>query len=115
VKDNRVYLREILERIRRIEMATKDGHKVFMESTLIQDAVTRNFGVIGEAGKGISSELRDNHPDVPWQQIACFRDILIHDYMSIIVEELWKTAESDLPTLKKRIAEILESLESNES
>ena len=45
---------------------------------MIQDAVIRNFEVIGEAVKGLSIPFKDQHPSIPWKQIAGMRDFLIH-------------------------------------
>lgn len=47
--DDRTYLGHILDSIQRVEEYTRDGRAVFMVSTLIQDAVVRNFEIIGEA------------------------------------------------------------------
>ncbi len=67
--DDRVYLGDILERI---EAYTQEGTEEFLRSLLIQDGVIRSFEVIGEAVKQVSQELRQNHPKVPWRQIAGF-------------------------------------------
>jgi uncharacterized protein with HEPN domain len=53
MKDDRVYLLEIQERIRRINEFVADGESAFQNSLLIQDAVIRNFEVIGQAVKDI--------------------------------------------------------------
>lgn len=45
------YLNDALERIQRIEDYTQQGREVFLQSPLIQDAVIRNFEVIGEIVK----------------------------------------------------------------
>jgi uncharacterized protein with HEPN domain len=51
VTDDRIYVAEIAERIERIFLYTTEGREAFFESLLIQDAVIRNFEVIGEATK----------------------------------------------------------------
>jgi uncharacterized protein with HEPN domain len=114
VKDNRLYLSNIAECIERIETYTQDGQDAFMQSTLIQDAVIRNFEIIGEATKQISQELRQKHLDIPWRRVAGFRDVLIHNYMSAVLDEVWLVVERDLPILKRRIKEILQSLKGSD-
>jgi uncharacterized protein with HEPN domain len=52
-KDARVYLAQILERIERIQEYTIDGKEAFFADEKTQDAVIRNFEVIGEAAKRI--------------------------------------------------------------
>lgn len=83
MKDDRLYLTHILECIGRIEGYTQDGRDAFMASSLIQDAVVRNFEIAGEATKHISQTLRDAHPHVPWKRIAGLRDVLIHNYVQV--------------------------------
>lgn len=61
-KDPRVYLAQILECIERILKCTAGGRDVFLRDQLVQDAVTRNFEIIGEAAKRVPEEYRRAHP-----------------------------------------------------
>ena len=111
MKDDRLYLSNIAECIERIESYTSSGKEAFMQTRMIQDAVMRNFEVIGEATKRLSPELREAHPDIQWQQIAGFRDVLIHDYLKVNLNRVWGIIEQNLPSLKVKVSEILPSLE----
>ncbi|MBN1287219.1 MAG: DUF86 domain-containing protein [Anaerolineae bacterium] len=101
-----LYLDNILECMQKIEEFTVEGKAVFMESALIQDAVIRNFEIIGEATKRLSDELRQQHSSVPWRKLTGFRDVLIHGYLRLDLSLIWSVVENDLPVLRPRIEEI---------
>jgi uncharacterized protein with HEPN domain len=110
-KDPRVYLAHILERADRIEAYVRDGEAAFMRDTKTQDAVIRNFEVIGEAAKRVSPEYRAAHSSIPWQLMAGFRDVLIHGYEGVDVGRVWITANRDLPVVRGAILAILPPLD----
>ncbi len=110
MRDDWLYLSNIFECIERIESYTRDGKEVFLQTTIIQDAVIRNFEIIGEATKRLSPEIRAVYPDVPWQQVAGFRDVLIHDYLKVNLNRVWGVIEQNLPQLKATIEAILQEL-----
>lgn len=71
----------------------------FMSSTLHQDAVLRQVTIIGEAAKRVSEVFRSGHPQVPWRKIAGFRDVVVHDYFRVNLEEVWRIVREELPPL----------------
>ena len=107
MKDDRLYLIHISESIGRIETYAKDGRAAFLQSPLIQDAVIRNFEIIGEAAKQLSPKLKQAHPNVPWRSVAGFRDVLIHQYTGVDLDEVWNIVEHALPDLRRQIDAIL--------
>jgi uncharacterized protein with HEPN domain len=71
-------------------------------------AVVRALEIVGEATKRIPQSIRDRYPEVPWRSMACIRDKLIHDYVSVNLEVVWKTVTEDLPALLPMIQRILD-------
>jgi uncharacterized protein with HEPN domain len=107
VSDDRLYLIHIVESIKKIEDYTRDGREAFMNSPMAQDAVVRNFEIIGEAVKQIPGPLKEIRPDIPWRRIAGLRDVLIHQYMSVDLEAVWAIVGEDLLVFKQAVTEIL--------
>jgi uncharacterized protein with HEPN domain len=114
MKKLRPYLTDLLERIRRIESETESGREAFLNSYVIQDAVIRSFEVIGEIVKRLPSELTAAHSNIPWRQIAGFRDVLIHDYEQVDLAVVWRIVEEDLGPLKEATIAMLATLDENE-
>ena len=110
MKDDRLYLIHIVESVRRIASYAKGGRAQFMQSSLTQDAIIRNFEIIGEAAKQISPGLKQAYPDVLWRSVAGFRDVLIHQYTGVDLDEVWNIIEHALPDLRRHIDSILSSL-----
>jgi len=110
MKDNRLYLIHIAECIDRIEQYTGGGKDDYMNSTLIQDAVTRNLQILAESSQRVSDSLKASHTDVPWRDIAGFRNVLVHQYLGVDLDYVWRVVEDDLPALKQQIHAMLREL-----
>lgn len=107
VKDDLAYIEHILDCIRKIKEFTSGlSLKDFSVNELVQDAVMRNIEIIGEASNKISSDTKQIYYEIPWKEIAGMRDKLIHDYLGVDVEVVWRTITEDIPTLEKQIKEI---------
>ena len=110
-RDPRVYLAQILERSERIERYVAKGEEAFQRDTMIQDAVIRNFEVIGEAIRRLPEAYRSRHPEIPWRLMARFREVLIHGYEGIDLRRVWLSATVDLPEVIPALRKILPPLD----
>ena len=89
-----------------------DDFDALEQTDYLQDALIRCLEVLGEAVKRLSPELRDQHRDLPWRGMAGMRDLLIHAYDRVDLEEVWQ-AYQQFPAIRKRMLEILNATDPN--
>ena len=101
------YLDHILEAIHRIHTYCEDlDESGFLTTPLVQDAVIRNFEIIGEASRNIERVAPDfvtAHPELPLSFAYDMRNVLAHGYYKVDLGVVWKTIERDLPDLHKQV------------
>ncbi|MGH9435155.1 MAG: HepT-like ribonuclease domain-containing protein [Terriglobia bacterium] len=111
MKDDRIYLRHILECIRRIEEDTRTGRAGFFDSHTLQDAVIRNLQTLSESTQRLPNSLNASRPDIKWSHVGAFRNLLVHNHLGIDLEIVWQIVQEDVPALKRAISAILKTLE----
>jgi len=114
VKSDLPYLGHIVDSIVAIERYTSAGKDAFMAQTIVQDAVVRNFEIIGEAAGRLSPEIR-NRSTLLWNKIIAFRNRLIHAYWSVDFQLVWDVIENELPALKVEVHRLQSELSDLES
>lgn len=101
------YLSHIRQAIARISRYCEElSEAEFLENELVQDAVIRNFEVIGEASNNIEKHYPDfsaANPGLPLSSAYQMRNALAHGYFKVDYELVWKTIQSDLPVLFEQI------------
>ncbi|MPN44245.1 hypothetical protein SDC9_191807 [bioreactor metagenome] len=75
-----------------------------------QDAMIRNFEIIGEASNHISDETKEKHPEVEWNLMRRMRNFISHEYFGVDLENIWETAVHDIPILNLQIEQIISDL-----
>jgi len=107
-RDFRLYLADILESGKAIlEFTDNMSFQEFSNDRRTCSAVIREFAIIGEAVGKLPDGVKQNHPDIEWQDIKDFRNLLIHEYFGVDQEILWKAIHDDLPPLLSEVAGIM--------
>jgi uncharacterized protein with HEPN domain len=104
-------LEDILSAIAAIERYVQQGRSAFDEQELIQVWVAYHLQMIGEAANSLSTDLKTQHPEIPWMQIIGLRNLLVHEYFRIDPQILWDITQTDLQPFKIAIQAIQETLE----
>jgi uncharacterized protein with HEPN domain len=111
-RHHRDYLRDMLEyalKARRfVEGVDYDDFCSNDEKVL---AVLRALEVIGEAARHIPRSVRALSAELAWEDVVGMRDKLIHDYMGVDLEVVWRTLQEDLPPLCAAVERLLQDLE----
>lgn len=99
------YVRDIYEAARWIGVYTAEQtDKTFAANHLVQDAVLRQLGIIGEAAAALSKDFKDKHPRTKWREIVGFRNLMIHAYWQVDTELVWEIVTIDVPKLIRDLA-----------
>jgi len=61
----------------------------------------------------VSDDLKGRYPEVPWRDIAAFRNVVVHDYLSIELSLVWGIVTERVPELQKQIERIVDEAREN--
>jgi uncharacterized protein with HEPN domain len=113
-KKDKANLLAIIDSIERILSYVKDIASAvqFHKNDVVFDATLMNFVVIGEMVDRLSESIREQAPEIDWQKIKAFRNLVAHDYLGVDAEEVWQIIHNHLSILKTRIQALLPKLDS---
>ena len=110
-RESSAYLRDILVSISRIKSYTEDLSKEeYEKKQLIVDGTLRNLEIIGEAVSQLPAEFKERYPQVPWQDIKNFRNVVAHHYFMLNADRIWDIITNRLDSLEKQVKGILKEL-----
>ena len=79
----------------------------FLEDEMVKRAIGMTVINIGELVKNVTDETRTKHKNVPWKQVAGFRDITAHKYQTLRMDDVYMTIKVNFPELRNSLLEIL--------
>jgi len=111
-----LFFEDTIDAMNKIESYIKDlDYDSFSQNNMIIDAVVRNLEIIGEAIKNIPDNIIDKYPDIPWKRMIGLRNIVIHAYFGIDLENIWKIITDNIPEVKPEIVKILDIIKDEEN
>ena len=108
---DRIRLLHILDAVRELEEhADTATEGTLDEDAILRYAVVKLIEIIGEASNLLTKELRQAHPEVPWNLVIGMRNRLVHDYFRIDTAIVAEVVRIHIPALKPQMEAILDSL-----
>ena len=107
---DRVLLAHMRDSLNRILEYTNAERSRFEASRLVQDAVIRNLQTLTESSQRLSDEIKSTEPQIPWRELAGFRNVIVHGYLGVDLGAVWLVVEQDLPALSEAVNRMLTQL-----
>jgi len=102
------YLVDILESAKvALDYVSGKSWDEFYEDMQCQDAVLRRIEIIGEAARHISPQTRKKYPEIPWRDLTMLRNLVIHQYDAVDINQVWDTAQNKLPPPVAELSKIV--------
>lgn len=111
MKDPALYLHHIREQIKAVLHNAELGLDGLTHNKTVQSAVLYDLQTMAESAKRVPDDLKEQHPEVAWRDIADFRNIVVHDYLGVDLGVVWEIIRSDLPILQQAVDQMLKGLE----
>ncbi len=107
-KDDLVYVGHMLETARAVVVKTSGiSRSHFDDDENLRLAVVHLIQTIGESVRRVSLEFQQAHPETPWSKIIAMRHKVVHDYLEINYEIVWRAAIGNLPPLIVELEKLL--------
>ena len=104
---DRQVLNKILQEIDiAVDMVSGVSEGSFLGDEKLRRAVCMTLINIGELVKNLTRELVEQYKEIPWREVAGFRDIAAHKYQTLRMEDVYLTVTNDLPALGDLIKKI---------
>ena len=103
--DKELLIYRIDSLLEHIELVLKDTDGLsaseIEKSSLLLRATCFSISQIGEMMNQLEKELFTKYSNLPWVEARKMRNIIVHDYAGIDVEQIYSTIHNDLPGLKE--------------
>lgn len=107
-----IFIEDALVAVDKIARYTENvNYDDFCQNEMMVDAVLRNLEVLGEAARNVPDEIKVKYPHVPWKRMVGLRNIVIHEYFGIDLENIWKIIDENVPETRSELVKILKDLE----
>lgn len=97
--DDELYLRHIESVAGLLDITRRLGRSRFDSEADVRDATMYRLQTLAESSQRLSDAFKDAHPEIPWRDIARFRNRAVHGYLTVDHNVIWDIVEHDIPPL----------------
>jgi hypothetical protein len=72
--------------------------------------VQDDLQTLAESSQRLSAEIKATEPQIPWRELAGFRNVIVHGYLGVDLGAVWLVVELDLPPLSEAVNRMVTSL-----
>lgn len=110
-RKNKLYISDILDNMRLAQELVNDiDFEGFVNDRRTNYAVIRCIEVIGEAVKHVPENIREQYTQIPWKEMAGMRDKVIHFYMGIDFEIVWRVVVEKFKDIQPQIEQVFKEI-----
>ena len=107
-REDAIRLRHMLDAVHKAIAFVQGRKRADLENDeKLMLALVRLLEIIGEAARGVSSDVRERYPQIAWKDIIGTRDRLIHGYFDVDLDIVWQIVRVDLPKLEDELVKIV--------
>lgn len=107
-RDELAYLKAMRDAAARVEQYVQGMDEVsFKEQNMVQDAVIREFEVIGIIGRRDSLEMENARQQLRFRTITDIYEGLEQDFFNVDLQKVWVAATTEAGSLKTDITRLL--------
>jgi uncharacterized protein with HEPN domain len=107
-KDDLVYVGHMLDTAEQaIRKIAGKSRTDFDQNEDLRLAIVHLIQTVGEAARRVSPAFRENHPEIPWQDVIGMRHKIVHDYLDVDFDIVWDVETTELPRLAKKLKRLL--------
>ena len=67
----------------------------------------RRIEIIGEAARRVGQQTRDKYVQIPWREMTSMRNLVIHEYDVVDINQVWDTVQNKIRPLIEELAKIV--------
>ena len=104
-----IHLIKYCEKLKAVGRSMNGEYDAFVAKENYEKIDVSSFyiGQIGELTHGLTDTFKNEHPDIPWNQIVDMRNTLVHRYGTRNTKIIWDVIVKDIPLLAEQCQAIL--------